>query len=111
MVITNNFTLKTSDKSLFFADDQTIFFKINNLISQVKTDKNLCKILTFLIKLNDEHETKVSAELPIGKDHSELISKLLEEHKILTFVFTDAHGVTTLSRKAPNGIFLLKKVL
>jgi hypothetical protein len=86
-------------------DIQTIFIEQNNLIRQAENDKNLCKISTFVIKLNNE----VSKELPFGEDRSELISKLLAEHKILTFVFRDAHGVTTLSRKAPDGIFLLKK--
>jgi len=105
MVIINNFTLKTSDKSLFFSDDQTIFFKNNNLISQVKSDKNLCKISTFVIMSNDG--TDISAELPFSKDHCELIAELLGKHGNLTFAFQDAYGVTLLSH---SGIENLRQI-
>ena len=70
----------------------------------MKSDKNLCKIATFVITLDGE--TEVSPELPFGGNHSKFIAELLEKHKKLTFAFNDARGVTALLKFAPEqGIF------
>jgi hypothetical protein len=103
------FTLKTSGTSVSFADNQTVLLGHNNLLSQLKTDKNLCKISTFVITLTDG--TEVSAELPFGGNHSKLIADLLKKHKSLTFALNDAHGVTALIKLAPEqGMFFLPTV-
>jgi hypothetical protein len=101
-----SFSRNFRDELIFFADEQTIKFGDNNLLSQVKTDKNLCKISTFVITLTDG--TEVYAELSFGADHSKLVAELLQKHKHLEFIFQDAYGVTTLAKEAnkkPPGIF------
>jgi hypothetical protein len=91
-----------------YADGHTILFGKNNVISQVKNDKNLCKISTFVILL--ENGTEV-AELPFGGDHSQLIEDLLKSNNKLKFAFKDVRGETTVTKDVADkpGICVVKK--
>lgn len=83
------------NESVILLNEQTILLGPNNLLSQAKLDKNLCKISKFVIKFTNG--TEVAADLRFGNENSELISDMLEKHRSLFFEFEDAFGVTTLS--------------